>query len=125
MCRTIKLEVADVKGFLWRWVFNAAALYFAAYILDGINIDSFAAALVAALVWGFVNTVIRPLINLITLPINIMTLGLFTLVVNGFLLWLVADIVRGFSIDSIWVGIVGALLLSIISSILSSLIKDK
>ncbi|MBT9167628.1 MAG: hypothetical protein DDT19_00966 [Syntrophomonadaceae bacterium] len=114
-----------MKGFLLRWAFNAAALCFAAYILDGINIDSFAAALVAALVWGIVNTVIRPLINLITLPINIMTLGLFTLVVNGFLLWLVADVVKGFSIDSIWVGIVGALLLSIISGVLSLLIKDR
>ncbi|MBS4008750.1 MAG: phage holin family protein [Clostridium sp.] len=114
-----------MRGFLWRWVFNAAALYFAAYILEGINIDSVAAALVAALLWGIVNTVIRPLINLVTLPINIMTLGLFTLVVNGFLLWLVADVVKGFSIDSIWVGIVGALLLSIISSVLSLLFKDK
>ncbi len=114
-----------MKGFLLRWTSNAAALYFVAYILDGINIDSFAAALVAALVWGIVNTVIRPLINLITLPINIMTLGLFTLVVNGFLLWLVADVVKDFSIDSIWVGIVGALLLSIISSVLSLLIKDR
>ncbi|MBS3899950.1 MAG: phage holin family protein [Dethiobacter sp.] len=114
-----------MQGFLWRWALNAAALYFAAYILDGINIDSFVAALVAALIWGVVNTVIRPLINLITLPINIMTLGLFTLVVNGFLLWLVAEVVKGFSIDSIWVGIVGALLLSIISSVLSILFKDK
>lgn len=125
MCRTIKQEVADVVGFFWRWFLNAVALSFTAYILEGINIDSFAAALVAALVWGFVNTVIRPLINLITLPINIMTVGLFTFVVNGFLLWLVADVVKGFSIENIWVGIIGALLLSVISSVLSALIKDK
>lgn len=114
-----------MKGFVWRWVLNALALYVTAFLIEGIQISGVAAALVAALVWGFVNTVIRPLVNLLTLPINIMTVGLFTFVVNGFLLWLVADAVTGFSVKNIWVGILGALVLSVASSAFSALIEDK
>ncbi|MDW7652042.1 MAG: phage holin family protein [Bacillota bacterium] len=113
-----------MKGFIWRWILNALALYITAFIVDGISIAGVAAALVAAFVWGFVNTVIRPLINLLTLPINIMTVGLFTFVVNGFLLWVVADVVQGFDVKNIWIGILGALVLSLASSILSALIED-
>jgi putative membrane protein len=113
-----------MRGFVWRWVLNAVALYFTAFIIDGITISGFAAAVVAALVWGFVNTVIRPLINLVTLPVTMMTVGLFTFVINGFLLWLVADAVNGFDVRNIWVGIVGALVLSVASSALSALIDD-
>lgn len=113
-----------MRGLVWRWVLNALALYLTTFLIKGMSIESFAAALVAALVWGFVNTIIRPIINLITLPINIMTVGLFTLVVNGFLLWLVADTVKGFVVQSLWSGILGALLLSIISSRLSALLAD-
>jgi putative membrane protein len=114
-----------LRGFVLRWILNAVALYFTAFVLDGFSIASFSAALVAALVWGFVNSVIRPLVNLITLPVNLMTVGLFTFVVNGFLLWLVSDAVNGFSISSIWVGILGAFILSLASSTLSALIEDK
>ena len=106
-------EVMRVRGLVWRWVLNAVALYVTAALINGVNIDGFGAALVAALVWGFVNTVIRPIISLLTLPITIMTVGLFTLVVNGFLLWLVADVVNGFTVESIWAGILGAIVLSL------------
>ena len=114
-----------MRGFVWRWILNAIALYFMAKIIDGITLDGFAAILVAALVWGFVNTIIRPMVNLIALPITIMTVGLFTFVINGFLLWLVAEAVTGFTVDNFLVGIVGALLLSIISSLLSALLDAK
>lgn len=125
MCRSKNAEVLGMKGFAWRWILNAVALYFTSYLINGINIEGFAAALVAALVWGFVNTVIRPLVNLVTLPVTIMTVGLFTFVVNGFLLWLVADQIRGFTVENILVGIIGALVLSVVSSALSALIGDK
>ena len=114
-----------MKGFVWRWVLNALALYVTAFIVDGISIAGVAAALVAALVWGFFNTVIRPLVTLLTLPINIMTVGLFTFVVNGILLWLVSDVVVGFDVKNIWVGILGAIVLSVASSVFSALIEDK
>jgi putative membrane protein len=114
--------VSVVRGFIWRWALNAVALYFTARLITGIEITGFGAALVAALVWGFVNTVIRPFINILTLPINILTVGLFTFVVNGFLLWLVADVVNGFNVTGIWHGIFGAIVLSVISSFLSALV---
>jgi len=113
-----------VRGLIWRWVLNAGALYLTALLVSGVSIESFGAALVAALVWGFVNTIIRPVLSILTLPFTIMTLGLFTLVVNGFLLWLVADVVNGFSVSSLWSGILGAIVLSIASSIISALIED-
>lgn len=114
-----------MRNWVWRWILNAAALYCTAYVMDGITLTGVPAALVAALVWGLVNTVIRPLINLITLPINILTVGLFTFIVNGFLLWLVADVVNGFEVANLWAGILGAFVLSIFSSILSALLADK
>ena len=114
-----------MRGIIWRWILNAAALYATAHLIVGIDISGFGAALIAALVWGFMNTVIRPIISILTLPINILTLGLFTFVVNGFLLWLVADVIDGFSVAGIWYGIFGALVLSLISSMLSTLISDK
>ncbi|NLZ93658.1 MAG: phage holin family protein [Firmicutes bacterium] len=113
-----------MRGLIWRWVLNAGALYLTALLVSGVSIESFGAALVAALVWGFVNTIIRPVLSILTLPFTIMTLGLFTLVVNGFLLWLVADVVNGFSVSSLWSGILGAIVLSIASSIISALIED-
>ncbi len=111
-----------MRGFIWRWVLNAVALYATAHLIAGIEIAGIGAALVAALVWGFVNTIIRPIVNILTLPINILTVGLFTFVVNGFLLWLVADVVNGFAVSGIWHGIFGAVVLSVISSILSALL---
>jgi putative membrane protein len=119
------MEVGNMRGFVWRWILNAVALYFTAFIIDGITISGIGAALVAALVWGFVNTIIRPLVNLVTLPINLLTVGLFTFVVNGFLLWLVSDAVNGFSVENVWIGILGAIVLSVASSALSALIADK
>ena len=114
-----------MRGWVWRWILNALALYVVAYVLDGVNIEGVGAALIAALVWGFVNTAIRPLVNVITLPVNILTVGLFTFVVNGLLLWLVADVVDGFDVISIWDGILGAFLLSVFSSVLSALVGKK
>jgi len=111
-----------MHGFVWRLVLNAVALYATAAVIRGIEIEGVGAALVASLVWGLVNAVIRPVVNILTLPINILTVGLFSLVVNGFLLWLVADVVYGFTVEGILVGILGAIVLSVFSSILSALI---
>lgn len=114
-----------MHGFVWRLVLNAVALYATAAVIRGIEIEGVGAALVASLVWGLVNAVIRPVVNILTLPINILTVGLFSLVVNGFLLWLVADVVYGFTVEGILVGILGAIVLSVFSSILSALIGSK
>lgn len=113
-----------VRGLVWRWIINGLALFLTAQIFANISITSFGSALIAALVLGLANAVIRPIIKLVTFPITILTLGLFTFVINGFILWLVAANVTGFSITGFWPAVFGAVVLSIISSALSSLISD-
>ncbi|MCL5411553.1 MAG: phage holin family protein [Patescibacteria group bacterium] len=103
------------------WVVNTAALMITAYLIPGIKINNVATAFVAALVLGLINTFIRPALILLTLPINFLTLGLFTLVVNALMLFLVTKIVPGFNIDNFWpTALLGALVLSIVSTILGT-----
>ena len=110
---------------LLMWIFNAAALIAVAYLLPGIKVDGFTSALVAALILGLVNTLIRPILVLLTLPITIVTLGLFILLINGFLFWFVGSVLRGFTVADFWWGVGGALLYSIFSWALSSLLPKK
>lgn len=118
-------EEEGMKGLILRWVINALAIYLTASIIEGITIESFFASLFAAFVLGLVNAVIRPIFNVIVLPLNILTLGLFTFVVNGLTLWAVAATVSGFTVENVFfAGIFGALVLSIISGILTALVKD-
>lgn len=98
-----------------RWIFNALALLIVARLLPGIEVDSLLTALAAAVMLGLANAIIRPFILLFTLPINLLTLGLFTFVVNAFMLWLVAEIVKGFTISSFTAALEGAILLWLIS----------
>lgn len=109
---------------LVRWLFNAIALFATAYLLDGIYVSGPAAALMASLVLGIANAVIRPLFLLLTLPINLLTLGLFTFVVNGIMLKLAAALVGGFYVQGFFTAIIGSIVLSIISYLLSALVKD-
>lgn len=102
------------------WVLNALALIAVANYVPGIHVDGFTAALVAALVLGLVNTLIRPLLLLLTLPVTLVTLGLFIFVINGLLFWFVGSVLRGFIVDSFWHGVLGALLYSIFSWALSA-----
>ncbi len=108
---------------LLRWLINAIAIMLIAIYLPGIGISSFYAALIAALVLGILNALIRPLLVLLTLPVNILTLGLFTLVINAFLLWVTSTIVKGFFVGGFWPAFWGALILSIVSWLTSWLLK--
>ncbi|MBI2247115.1 MAG: phage holin family protein [Armatimonadetes bacterium] len=108
-----------MSGFLLRWLFNAIAIYFTTRIIQGLQIPDFTTALIAALVLGIVNAFIRPIVLLLTLPINLLTLGLFTLIVNTLMLYLVAAVVRSFVITSFWSALIGAVLIAIISTLLS------
>ena len=107
------------------WLINAGALFALPFLMQSIKVDNFAAALVAALVLGLVNALIRPLLLLLTLPVTVLTLGLFILVINGLMFWLAANLVGGFRVDGFWPAVGGALLYSIISWALSSLLLDK
>lgn len=104
---------------------NALALIISANIINGIHLYSFTSALWAALILGVVNMIIRPIMLLITFPINILTLGIFTFVINGLMLWITSQLVSGFVIDSFFAAFIGAILLSIISTILSFIFNSK
>lgn len=104
------------------WLCNALALLAVAYLLPGVHVDGFSAALIAALVLGLINTLIRPLLILLTLPVTVLTLGLFILVINGLLFWFAGSVLKGFEVGGFWVAVIGALLYSILSSIFSLLI---
>jgi putative membrane protein len=112
-----------IAGFLARLLINAVAIYLTTRILPGIRVPDVPSALVAALVLGLVNAFIRPVVLLLTLPLNILTLGLFTLVVNALMLYLVAAVVPKFEIANFLSALVGALLIAVISTLLSHLFR--
>src|SRR5260221_13354033 len=97
------------------WLINALALLALPYIVPSVQVDSFYTALIAALLLGFVNTLIRPLIVLLTLPVTVLTLGLFIFVINGLLFWFVASFVKGFSVAGFWSAFFGAIVYALIS----------
>ena len=104
------------------WLINAVALVAVAYLLPGIAVSNFVTELVAALVLGLVNAVIRPILIVLTLPVTLLTLGLFIFVINGLLFWLVGTFIAGFVVSGLWWGIAGAVVYSIISWALSALL---
>ena len=104
------------------WIINAVALLALPYIFSSINVDSFLTAIVVAIVLGFINAIIRPILIILTLPATILTLGLFIFVINGLLFWAVGSYVPGFHVGGFWSGLFGAIVYSIISWALSSII---
>ncbi|MFZ3087890.1 MAG: phage holin family protein [Methylotenera sp.] len=106
------------------WLLNALALLAVAYLVPDIHVAGFAAALVAALVIGLVNMLIKPILVLLTLPITILTLGLFILVINGVLFYGVGHWLQGFEVKTLTAGIIGALVYSVLSWLLSALVID-
>jgi putative membrane protein len=104
------------------WLINALALMAVAYLMPSIQVSSFGAALVAALVLGLVNAVVRPILVLLTLPVTILTLGLFIFVLNGLLFWMVGSWLQGFEVAGFWPAVFGAIVFSIISWALSALV---
>ena len=107
------------------WLINALALLALPYLMHSVSIDSFMTALLVAVVLGFVNTVLRPILIILTLPVTVLSLGLFVLVLNGLLFWLVATLFDGFHVAGFWSAFLAAILYSVISWALSTLIlKD-
>jgi putative membrane protein len=110
-------------GFLIRVVVNAVALIAVAYIVPGIHVSGIAGALIAALILGVVNAILRPILIIISLPLEIVTLGLFTFVINGLLFWLVGAFHVGLIVDGFWPAFWGAIVMGIISWALSLLTR--
>lgn len=107
---------------LLRLLVNALALIAVAYLVPGVRVDSFFGALVSALVLGIVNAVIKPILVLVSLPLEILTIGLFTFVINAALFYLVGHLGIGLTVDRFSAAFVGAIVLSIVSWILSSVL---
>jgi putative membrane protein len=101
---------------------NTLALIAVAYLMPSITVSGFSSALVAALILGLVNAIIKPVLVLLTLPVTIVTLGLFIFIINGLLFWLVGSFVPGFVVQGFWAGFIGAILFSIVSWVLSALV---
>ena len=108
-----------------RWFINALALLLVAYLYSGVQVDGIFAALIAALVLGLVNAVIRPLLVVLTLPVTILTLGLFIFVINAFMFWFVTEIVKGFTVTGFMAALIGSLMFSVISLVTNWLVFDK
>ncbi|MES2553194.1 MAG: phage holin family protein [Pseudomonadota bacterium] len=106
------------------WLLNALALLAVAYLMPSIHVSGLGGALIAAAVIGLVNIFIKPILVLLTLPVTIVTLGLFILIINGLLFFFVGHLLQGFEVTTVWAGILGALLYSIISWALTALIPD-
>jgi putative membrane protein len=110
---------------LVRWVLNIIGILLTASIYTSGFHVTVLGAIFGSVILGLVNAVIRPVILILTLPVNLLTLGLFTLVVNGFMLWLVSLVVQGFALQSFGAAIIAALILMIISSVISFFVKEK
>ena len=108
-----------------RWMLNALALMVVAYLYSGVEVAGFFPALIAALVLGLVNAIIRPILIILTLPINILTLGLFTFVINALLFWFVAEIIKGFTVSGFMAALIGSVLYSLITLLTSWLVFSK
>ena len=107
------------------WLINTAALFAVPYFLRSVYVQDIGTALIAALLLGLVNTLIRPILVLLTLPVTVITLGLFIFIINGLMFWLVANLVGGFAVAGFWSAVGGALIYSVISWGLSALLLRK
>lgn len=110
-------------SFIIRLVLSALAFLAVSHLVPGISVASFWTALVLAILWGLVSVTIKPIVLILTLPINILTLGIFTFILNGFFLWLLGGIVKGFEVHGFWVAVLGALVLSIINMLIGWVVE--
>ena len=114
-----------MKGILIRWLTTTAAIVATSYLLDGIHVSGFLPAFFAAALLGILNAFFRPIALLLTLPINILTLGLFTFIINALMLKMASAVIPGFDVYGFWTAIFGSLLISLISWLLNSFISEQ
>jgi putative membrane protein len=114
-----------MMGLLIRWLIVTVAIILASYLLDGIEIKNFFSAFFAAAALGILNALFRPILIVLTLPINILTLGLFTFLINALMLKMASGIIPGFEVHGFWTAIFGSLIISTISWLLNAFISDR
>jgi putative membrane protein len=114
-----------MPGILIRWLTTTAAIVATSYLLDGIRVSGFFPAVFAAAMLGILNAFFRPIALLLTLPINLLSLGLFTFIINALMLKMASGLIPGFDVYGFWTAILGSLLISVISWLLNSFISEQ
>ncbi len=114
-----------MNGLMLRWLVLTVAILITSYLIEGIVVSGFFTAIFAAAVLGILNAFFRPIAIILTLPINIISLGLFTFVINAIMIKMASSIIPGFTVHGFWAAVLGALLVSIISWVLNSFINEK
>lgn len=114
-----------MKGLLIRWLFLTVAILVAAHLIQGFEVKGFWSAFLAAAILGVLNALFRPVLIILTLPINILTLGLFTFVINAVLILMVSGVVGGFEVHGFWSALLGSLIISLVSWLLNSFINEQ
>ena len=114
-----------MPGILIRWLTTTAAIVATAYLLDGIQVSGFFSAVFAAAMLGILNAILRPIALLLTLPINLLSLGLFTFIINALMLKIASGVIPGFGVYGFWTAIFGSLLISMISWLLNTFISEQ
>jgi putative membrane protein len=114
-----------MKGIFLRWLILTVAIIATSYLLGGIHVSGFFSAFFAAAILGILNAFFRPLLLLLTLPLNVLTLGLFTFVINAIMLMMASGVIPGFEVHGFWSAVFGSLLISIISWLLTSFIGKR
>ena len=112
-------------GLLIRWLILTIAILVTAYLIDGIHVTGFFSAILAAAILGLLNAFFRPILLILTLPINILSLGLFTFIINAMLLMMVSGLIPGFSVYGFWSAVFGSLFISLVSWLLTSFIDKR
>jgi putative membrane protein len=113
-----------MKGVLFRWLTLTGSIILASYLLDGIQVSGFASAFFSAALLSILNAFFRPIAFILTLPLNIITFGLFTFVINAFMLKLASGVIPGFNVHGFWTAVFGALIISVISWLLNSFLNE-
>lgn len=119
------LTINENRMWLIKWLLSAAVIMLAAILVPGVTVQNYWTALWLSVVFGLINISLKPLLIILTLPINILTLGLFTLVINAVLVLFVSSIIKGFSVPTIWAALLFSLVLSIFNYVLNQLTSDK
>jgi len=109
---------------LLRWILSALAILAVSSLVPGIHVTGFYTALIVALILGLLNAIVRPVLIILTLPINILTLGLFTFVINALLFWFVASFIKGFTVDGFWAAFFGSLIVTAVSWFVNQLLTS-
>jgi putative membrane protein len=108
---------------LLKWLLSASALLFVAYVYQGVQVSSFGAAMLAALVIGLLNAVVRPVLVVLTLPVTVLTLGLFLFVINALVFWAAAGVLDGFQVRGFLAALVGSLIYTVMGIVIESALE--